>query len=245
MVVALLALFVALDGPATAARFVSGASIKRNSITTKQIRNGTLGRQDLSKLAQSYLRTTPAKSVGANQLRDRSVGSKALADKAVDGTKLADGAVSNAKLAARSVDGSKLADGSVGVGQLAAGAATASKVAVGAIGGSAIADGNLQTQDLGDFYGTLRIAFKPFAPNTCQFSAFTPNPSNAAASNVIADDVVSVSPTTSGWPDAVLVVANPGANNTVRLVACRIGGTEGDMLSVPETTFQYVAFDTP
>jgi hypothetical protein len=245
MVVALLALFVALDGPATAARIVSGSSIKRNSITNKQIRNGTLGRQDLSKRAQAYLRTTPAGSVGANQLRAGAVGGKALADKAVDTAKLADGAVGNSKLAGRSVDGGKLTDGAVGSGQLAAGAVTASKVAGNAVGGAAIADGNLQTQDLGDFYGTVRVAFKPFAPNTCQFSAFTPNPSNAGGSNVIADDVVAASPTTTGWPDAVIVVANPGANNTIRLVACRIGNDGGDPLPVPETTFQYVAFDTP
>ena len=152
MVVALLALFVALDGPATAARIVSGATIKRNSITNKQIRNGTIGTLDLSKNAQNYLRTTPAKSVGANQLRDGAVGGKALAGKAVDASKLADGAVGNSQLAARSVDAGKLADGAVGTAQLAAGAVTASKVADGAIGGSAIADGSLQTRDLGDYY---------------------------------------------------------------------------------------------
>lgn len=244
MVVALLALFVALDGPATAARFVSGSSIKRNSITTKQIRNGTLGRQDLSKLAQSYLRTTPAGSVGANQLRDGAVGAKALGSKAVDGTKLADGAVSNAKLAARSVDGSKLIDGAVGAGQLAAGVVTASKVADGAIGGAAIADGNLQTQDLGDFYGTVTVDYPELPANTCKVSVFSPMPSNGSGTNQIADDVVSVSPSTSGWPDQVVVVANPGANNTVRLVACRIG-SDGGTIDPPRTTFQYVAFDRP
>ena len=49
LVVASLALFVALDGPATAAHFISGATIKPSSITTKQVRNRTLGVQDLSK----------------------------------------------------------------------------------------------------------------------------------------------------------------------------------------------------
>jgi hypothetical protein len=249
MVVALLALFIALDGPATAARVVSGASIKRNSITTKQIRNGTIGRLDLSKSAQNYLRTTPAKSVGANQLRDGAVAGKALAGKAVDASKLADGAVGNSQLAAQSVDAGKLADGSIGSAQLAAGAVTASKVADSAIGGGAIADGNLQTRDIGDFFGTVRVPqFKPFAANACQFSSFTPTPSNGSGNNQIADDVVAVSPTTSGWPDPIMINANPGANNTIRIVACRIGGDAADpndLLVAPETTFQYVAFDTP
>jgi hypothetical protein len=244
MVVALLALFVALDGPATAARIVSGSSIKRNSITNKQIRNGTVGRQDLSKRAQAYLRTTPARSVGANQLRDRAVGARALADRAVDNAKLADGAVSTSKLAGRSVDGTKLTDGAVGAGQLAMGAVTASKVAGNAIGGAAIADGNLQTQDLGDFFGSVSVDYPELPADTCKVSVFTPTPSSPGGANQIADDVVSVSPSTSGWPDQVIVVANPGANNTIRLIACRIG-SDGGVIDPPRTTFQYVAFDTP
>lgn len=245
MVVALIALFVALDGPATAARIVSGSSIKRNSITTRQIRNGTLGRQDLSQSALKYLRTTPAKSVGAVQLRDGAVGSKALAGKAVDASKLADGAVGNTQLANKSVDASKLADGSVGPTQLAGGAVTSSKVADGAIGAAAIMDGGLQTRDLGDFWGTVPIDFLAFAANTCQVSVATPTPSNGGGNNLIADDIVSISPTTSGWPDPIVVVANPGANNTIRIVACRIGADGGTTIDPPKTTFQYVAFDTP
>jgi hypothetical protein len=245
MIVALLALFVALDGPATAARLINGKSIAPNSITNKQIKNGTLGKQDLSKSALTYLRTTPAKSVGAAQLRDGAVGSKALAGKAVDASKIADGAVGNTQLTGKSVDASKIADGSVGTTQLAADAVTSSRVAAGAIGGEAIADGSLQTRDLGDFFGTVSIDFDPFAANTCQYSSFTPVPSNGSASTQISDDVVSVSPSTSGWPDPIVVTANPGANTTIRIVACRIGTDGGATIDPPRTTFQYVAFDTP
>src|SRR5690349_6045346 len=95
MVVASLALFVALDGPATAAHLISGSSIKSNSITTKQVRNHTLRASDLSASAVKTLRTTPSKSVGSAQLRDKAVETRALADKAVDATKLAPGAVGN------------------------------------------------------------------------------------------------------------------------------------------------------
>jgi hypothetical protein len=245
MVVALLALFIALDGPATAAHLVSGSSIKRNSITNRQVKNGTLGRQDLSKSAQKYLRTTPARSVGANQLRDGAVGSKALAGKAVDASKLADGAVGNTQLAGKSVDAGKLADGAVGSAQLAPGAVTAQRVADGAIGAAAIADGGLQTKDLGDFYGTIVVDFTELQPGGCLVSVFSPTPSNGNGMNQIADDVVAVSPSTTGWPDQVIVTANPGANNTVRLVACYIGATGAAAIDPPRTTFQYVAFDTP
>jgi hypothetical protein len=235
MVVALLALFVALDGPATAARLIDGRSISSNSITTRQVRNHTLVTRDLSAAAVRALQATPARSVGARQLRTG----------AVDATRLADGAVGSAKLAGKAVDGSKIADGAVGAAQLAPGAVSTSRVADGAIGAAAIADGGLQTRDLGDFYGAVTIDFMPFDANSCQVATISPQPSAPGQNNAIADDVVSVSPSTTGWPDPIVVTANPGAGNTVRIVACRIGDKPTGAIDPPPTTFQYVAFDTP
>jgi hypothetical protein len=235
MVVALLALFAALDGPATAARLIDGRSISSNSITTHQVRNHTLVTRDLSAAAVAALRATPARSVGAKQLRTG----------AVDATRLADGAVGSSKLAAKAVDGSKIADGAIGATQLAAGAVSTSRVADGAIGAAAVADGGLQTRDVGDFYGAVSIDFTPFDANTCQVATISPQPSAPGQSNQIADDVVSVSPSTTGWPDPIVVTANPGAGNTVRIVACRIGVKPDGAIDPPPTTFQYVAFDTP
>src|SRR3954454_19564020 len=148
MVVASLALFAALDGPATAAHLINGATIKKNSITNKQVRNRTLRVQDLSASAVKTLQTTPSRSVGTKQLRDGTVGTKALADKSVDATKIAPGAVGNSHLANKAVDGSKLADGAVGSSQLGTDAVTSAKVADGAIGAAAIADGGLQSRDV-------------------------------------------------------------------------------------------------
>jgi hypothetical protein len=235
MVVALLALFVALDGPATAARLIDGRSIKANSITNKQIRNGTLGTQDLSKTALKRLQATPAGSITAKQ----------LAPKAVDGSKLADGAVGAAALAPAAIDASKVADGAIGPGQLGMGAVTASKVGDGAVGAAAVADGGLQTRDLGDFFGSVSVDFDPFLPNSCQVAPdIAPQPAAPAQGNMISDDVVSVSPS-AGWPDPLVVTGNPGANNTLRIVACRIGGADTSTIDPGRTIFQYVAFDTP
>ncbi len=252
MVVALLALFIALDGPAAASRLISGSSIKRNSITSRQVRNGTLGTQDLSKRAIKSLKTTPSKSIGSTHLRSGAVINSAIGPKAVDASKLADGSVGNTQLAAKAVDAGKLADGAVGAGQLATDAVTPSKIADGSIGAAAIADGGLQTRDLGDFSGSVLVNFDPFPPSTCQV-AFVPDPVPSAPgqNNMIADDIVSVSPGTSGWPDPIIVTANPGANNSLRIVACRIGkdkdkveGDPTDLIDPGPTTFQYVAFDT-
>ena len=63
MVVALIALFVALGGPAQAKRVIDGASIRRGTITTKQIKNGSVAKADLSKAAVHSLTATPASSV--------------------------------------------------------------------------------------------------------------------------------------------------------------------------------------
>jgi hypothetical protein len=246
MVVASLALFVALGGPASAAHLIDGRTIRRNSISSTQIRNHSIKTVDLSALAYKTLRTTPARSVGATQLRDGAVGARALAARSVDATKLAAGAVGNAQLAARSVDGTKLADGAVGSTQLGAGAVTSSKIADGSVGAAAIADGGLQTRDLGDFYGSVSISFGDFDADQCKESTIlNPQPSAPGQNNSIADDIVSMSPSTSGWPDQVLVVANPGAGNTIRVVACRIGNDPAGIISAPPTTFYYVAFDTP
>jgi hypothetical protein len=253
LVVALLALFIALDGPATAAHLIDGRSIKRNSITNQQVRNHTLGAQDLSKRATKTLQMTPSRSVGTKQLRDGAVTGKAIGPKAVDAAKLADGSVGNTQLAGKAVDANKLADGAVGPTQLAADAVTSSKVADNAVGAAAIVDGGLQTRDLGDFYGTVSVDFGDFAPNTCQVATVAnPQPAAPGQGNSIADDVVAVSPSTNGWPDLIVISANPGAANSMRIVACRIGkdplkpdNDPTDVINPPATTFQYVAFDTP
>jgi hypothetical protein len=233
MVVALLALFVALDGPATAARLIDGGAIKRNSIGSTQIRNRSLGTQDLSKAAVKTLQATPSKSVDATKILAGAVGTRAIAPKAIDGTKLGDGVI--------------------GMSQLGAGAVTSSKIAGGAVGAGAVADGGLQTRDVGDFYGSVLVDFTPFAPNTCQVAKdIAPQPSAVGQANAIGDDVVSVSPGTTGWPDPIVITGYPGAGNTLRIVACRVGqdrsknpGDPSDIIDPGPTTFQYVAFDSP
>jgi hypothetical protein len=236
MVVALLALFIALDGPATAARFVDGRLIKRGTVGSKQVRDRSLQTIDLSKKAvKSLQRTAPG-----------SVTSRELAPKAVDATKLGDAAVGSAALAAKGVRGEHLADGAVGAAQLGAGAVTPSKLVEGAVGGGTVADGSLQTKDIGDFYGSVSVDFMPFdgEERRCQVAKdITPQPSAPGQGNVIADDVVLVSPA-AGWPDLIVVTANPGANNTVRIVACRVGELAPAIDPGP-TTFQYMAVDQP
>jgi hypothetical protein len=240
LVVALLALFVALDGPATAARLIDGRSIKRNSITTGQVRNKTLGTQDLSANAIAALKQTPHNSVTTASIRA----------KAVDGSKIADGAVGAGALAPKAVDATKLGDGAVGTAQLGAGSVTPSKIADGAIGSMAIADGSLQGQDLGDFFGSVIVDFAGFKLNDCQTAEVSsPTPTGNPQAQ-IADDVILVTPA-PGFSDLITVTGNPGVGNTLRLIACRVGqdgnspDPAGNIIDPGATRFYYLGIDAP
>ena len=63
LIVALVALFVALGGPAQAARLITGKQIKNHTVTTK----------DLARSTVRSLRKTPAHSITSRQVRDHSL----------------------------------------------------------------------------------------------------------------------------------------------------------------------------
>jgi hypothetical protein len=109
LVVALIALFVALGGPARAAGVISGSKIKKNSITSKQVRNRSLSTKDLSRRAVRSLRITPTGSVTQS--------------------KLANGAVTSAKIAGAAITGAKVASNSIGPIQIADHSLTATDIA--------------------------------------------------------------------------------------------------------------------
>src|SRR5213078_3092993 len=73
MVVALIALFVALGGPAQAKHLIDGGSIRKGTITSKQIKNGSVAKADLTKGAVRSLTETPASSVRSPQIADGQV----------------------------------------------------------------------------------------------------------------------------------------------------------------------------
>jgi hypothetical protein len=167
MVVALIALFVALGGPAQAKRLIDGSSIRRGTITGKQIKNASVGKTDLTKAAVRSLTATPASSVRSTQIADGSV----LAP--------------------------DLGLGAVGQNQLAPGAVTASKLAADSVGGGSVANGSLQTVDIGSFTGSVQVnTFLAFsAAQPCQVFAAQAAPTGGQPN--IADDVVAVSPPSS------------------------------------------------
>lgn len=116
LAVALLALFIALDGPAGAARVaqaVSGGKLRDNSVTGQKIRNGSLGYQDLSAQARRLLKVPGNRSVTRAKLATDAVGPAAVAAGAIRTDELALDAVDRARLRNDAVDSSKVADGSL------------------------------------------------------------------------------------------------------------------------------------
>jgi hypothetical protein len=103
MIVALLALFVALGGPAQAAHLINGKLLKKGSVTGKAIKDRSLAMRDLSKASIRKLQTPPTGSITEAQ----------LANGSVTPGKLARGAVGPAALAAGAVGPAQVADGSL------------------------------------------------------------------------------------------------------------------------------------
>jgi hypothetical protein len=103
MVVALIALFIALGGPAQARKLIDGHELRKGSVTGRAIKDHSIAKVDLTKSAVRSLTATPAGSVGSSQIIDGQV----LAPD------LGAGAVTASKLAADSVGGGSVANGSL------------------------------------------------------------------------------------------------------------------------------------
>jgi hypothetical protein len=107
--IALTALFVALGGPAQAARLIDGRDLRAGSVGSHQIADRSLRTRDLRRDAVRALRATP----------NGSVGERRLATGAVSTDKLASSAVTAAKLGAGAVGTVAVADGSLSTADVA------------------------------------------------------------------------------------------------------------------------------
>ena len=72
-VIALIALFVALGGPAAAARLIGSKQIKRNAISSKHVRDGSLSAADLDPAVAASFRDVEAGSVNGASVADGSL----------------------------------------------------------------------------------------------------------------------------------------------------------------------------
>jgi hypothetical protein len=225
MIVALLALFVALDGPASAAHLINGKLLKRGSVTGKAIKNRSLGMRDLSKASIRKLQTTAA------------------------------GSVTESKLANGAVTPGKLAPGAVGSGAIAAGGVTGGNIADSSLTGADIADGGLGANDIGRFWGHFSVVLgrdknqkdHPILAGEC-WSAEPVGLAPERAGANINQDVLVVTPGPE-WPDKKLSLTVRQSSNASRfvLIACNpLRNVVGnDVPAGTQVSFNYVVIGVP
>src|SRR5687767_1908207 len=102
-VIAIVALFVAAGGPAQAAKLIDGGDIKQGTVGSKQIKDRTVARRDLTREAVRTLKATPDGSIGAAKLADDAVTTRALAPGSVLTGTVGDNSLTAADLAPNSV----------------------------------------------------------------------------------------------------------------------------------------------
>ncbi len=194
-VIALVALFVALGGPAQARKLIGGADIKKGAITAKHVKARSLTTSRLSTGTVRQLQATPAGEV---------TGAK-LADGAVDGAKVADGALGGADLADGSLGGLDVADGSLDAAD--------------------IADGRLGGRDVGAFTGSLvGLDFGVIPGGDCKQAVSTSLQPVAATTQDLRNDVIVVTPEISLSAEDISIFGRPASTNQIGVVICNLSG---------------------
>jgi len=221
MVIALLALFVALDGPAQAQRLISGKLLKKGTVTSRAVKDRSLQVKDIKRKSVRKLKAT----------RNGSITEAKLANSSVTPGKLAPGAVGSTAITDRGVGGIDLAPSSVG----------GLHVADGSLGGADVADGALDARDLGRYWGRFRMRFESIGAGAC-WSGVPGGLGPELAGADISQDLVVVTPGVE-WPeDLAFTVRNDG--NVSRFVLTGCNKTVG---AVPafESNFRYLVIDLP
>lgn len=110
--IALLALFIALGGPAQAAKFIDG-KLRKNSVSSAAVKDRSLKTRDLSRKAVRELRTPRDGTVTEVKVAGGAITSRKLAPGSVGTGTIADGSVRSADLAVGGVTGPNVADGTL------------------------------------------------------------------------------------------------------------------------------------
>ena len=223
MVIALLALFVALDGPAQAQRLINGKLLRKGTVTSRAVKDRSLQVKDIKRKSVRKLKATANGSVTEAK----------LANSSVTPGKLAPGAVGTAAIADRGVGGVDLAPASVGGLQ----------VADASLGGSKIADGSLDARDLGRFWGRFSVELPATIPG---FSCWSGEPTGLGpelAGADISQDLVLVTPG-QNWPEKTLSFSVRNSANPSRFVISACNVTAGSQTPVT-INFRYLIVDLP
>ena len=197
-VLAIVALFVALGGPAQAARLITGKDIEKGAVASKQVKDRSIAQRDLSKRAVRALTATADGSIVDSKLADNAVTTRAIAPGSVLTGSVGDNSLTAADLAASSVGADELADNAVGQTEIRNNGVGASEIADQSIDGGEIIDGGLFARDVGRFAGMLIVDFSELAGGECQAAAATGTPPDIENADISNDLVVLAAG--ANWP---------------------------------------------
>jgi hypothetical protein len=215
---AAVALFVALGGPAWAGQLVNGKRIKPNTVTTKQIKDHSIGERDVDRALLARLLAVVDGSVTGSSVADRSLGASDLAPGSIDGDRIAPGAVGS----------SAVTDGGLSARDLAA----------GTIETDAIGDGSLRGADVGRFSGTIELPFGAIQNGKCA-SSTSASISGPTPTENLSDDAIAVTPR-AGFPASTVITAEPAGANQIEVTICNLSGAE---LTAGNRKFNYLTID--
>ena len=153
-IIALLALFAALAGTATAAKLINGKDIRKGTVASRQIKDGTLQKRDLNRRAIAALRQRLDR-VGSEQIIDGSVALADLAPGSVDGARVLDRSLTAGDLVADTITSTELGTGSVGGSELGAKAVGNSEIKGNAISRNQIRPTVLRTLRVSADFGVI------------------------------------------------------------------------------------------
>jgi hypothetical protein len=234
--IALAALFVALGGPAQAARLIDGKDIAKGTIASKQVKDRSLAPRDLSRRAVRSLKATRDGSITAAKLGEDSVTTRALAPGSVLTGTVADNSLTTADLASNSVATEEVADNAIGQTEIRNNGVGASEIADQSIDTGEIVDGGLLARDVGRFAGTLIVDFSSLAGGECQNAIVTGTASDLANAD-ISNDLVVVSPSAS-WPIRLTYgAAAAPASDQFQVYACN---PTAATIDPPSVNFRFV-----
>jgi hypothetical protein len=228
MVVALLALFVALGGPAQAARLINGSAIKPGTVGSKQLKDRSIKARDLSSAAVRTLLSTPDNSITTTKLGANSVTTRALAPGSVLTGTVGDNSLTATDLATNSVGTDEVADNAVGQSEIRNNGVAASEIADNSIDGGEIVDGGLGVNDIARHVGTIEWTVARLDAHACEVKYVS------IPGAQIAGDYVLISPVTA-WPDALMYAAKGTTSETsFKVQACNLTGG-----AVPSATYLF------
>jgi hypothetical protein len=228
LLVALLALFVALGGPAQAAKLIDGSDIKRGTVGSKQLKDRSIKPRDLGSAAVRVLQSTPNDSITARKLGENSVTTRALAPGSVLTGTVGDNSLTATDLASNSVRAEEVADDAIGQPEIRAAGVGASEIAEGSIDGGEIVDGGLSVRDVARQVGILTWPVKELVKDACEVKRVTVREID------LAGDFVVISPTSS-WPSDLVYTANGTSSPTeFKVEACNRGAS-----TIAARTYQF------